>query len=186
MRDLVAPAPKLCVQIVDIDKRTRRKEGMAQVLNLALDFPLLVAAPRRTRARRKVIVAGEFEQPRMKADRGAGTFEDGTAQIVVDQGAGDTLKRREGLDMAAQKTLERLIDGEERKDRRASTRAPSRIRRAGERRGRCGSSQTRPNRLVPLQPPAWSAADTRWPSPPGGSDARRAAAARPSRCSRGP
>ena len=32
MRDLIRPAAKLGVQIVDIDKRARRKEGVAQVL----------------------------------------------------------------------------------------------------------------------------------------------------------
>ena len=42
---------------------------------------------------------------------GAGTFEDRAAQIVVDQGPGNALKRREGLDVSAEKTLERLIDG---------------------------------------------------------------------------
>ena len=53
MRDVVAPAPKLRVQIVDIDKRARRKEGVAQVLNLALDFPLLIGrAPAYTAAAR--------------------------------------------------------------------------------------------------------------------------------------
>ena len=39
MRDVVAPPPKLRVQIRDIDKRARGKEGVAQVLDLALDFP---------------------------------------------------------------------------------------------------------------------------------------------------
>ena len=32
MRDLVAPAPKLRVQIVDVDKRARGKEGVAEVV----------------------------------------------------------------------------------------------------------------------------------------------------------
>ena len=116
MRDLVAPAPKLRVQIVDIDKRARGKEGVAQVLDLPLDLPLLIAAARRTRPRREVIVPGELEQPRMKPNRGAGAFEDGAAQIVVDQGAGDARPGGKGLDVAAQKTLERLIDREERED----------------------------------------------------------------------
>ena len=50
-----------------------------------------------------MIVAGELEQPRMKPNRGARAFEHGAAQIVVDQGARDALKRRKGLDVAAQK-----------------------------------------------------------------------------------
>jgi hypothetical protein len=56
MRDIVPPAPKLGVQIVDIDKRARRKEGVTQILNLSLDFPLLVPPRRRTRPWREVIM----------------------------------------------------------------------------------------------------------------------------------
>ena len=83
MGDLVAPAPKLRIQIVDVDKRPRGKEGVSEVLDLALDLPFLIPPARRTGAGRKVIVAGEFEEPRMKPNRGAGAFEDGAAEIVV-------------------------------------------------------------------------------------------------------
>ena len=38
MRNLVAPPPRLGVQVVDIGKRPRGKERIARVLNLALDF----------------------------------------------------------------------------------------------------------------------------------------------------
>ena len=76
MRDLVTPAPKLRVEIVDVDKRPRRKEGMAQVLNLALDLPLFIRAARGTRSGGKVIVAGELEQPRVEADVLADPLED--------------------------------------------------------------------------------------------------------------
>ena len=93
MRDLVAPAAKLRVQIVDIGKGPRGKERMAEVLNLALDLALLIAAPGRTGPRGKVIVAGELEQPRMKPNGGALAFEHGTAEVVVDQGPRDALKR---------------------------------------------------------------------------------------------
>jgi hypothetical protein len=79
MRDLVAPAPKLGVQILDIDKRARRKEGVAQGLDLALDLALLVGAVRRARPRGEVIVPGKLEEPRVKSNRGAGTLEDGAA-----------------------------------------------------------------------------------------------------------
>ena len=62
-------------------------------------------------------MAGELEQSRMEANRAALAFEDGAAQVVVDQGAGHTRPRLEGLDMPAQKTLERLVEREERKHR---------------------------------------------------------------------
>ena len=61
MGDLVAPAAKLGIQVVDIGKGARRKEAMAEVLDLAFDFSLLVAAARRTRTGREVIVPGELE-----------------------------------------------------------------------------------------------------------------------------
>lgn len=113
VRDLVAPAPKLRIQVVDIGKRARRKEGVPQVLDLSLDLPLLVGAVRRAWPRRKVIVTGELEQPRMKADCGARALEDGAAQIIVDQGPCHARPSVKGVDMAAQKALQRLIDGEE-------------------------------------------------------------------------
>jgi hypothetical protein len=56
---------------------------MAQVLDLALDFPLLVSPPWRTRPWCEVIVAGELEQPRMKPNGTALAFEHGTAKVVV-------------------------------------------------------------------------------------------------------
>lgn len=62
MRNLVAPASKLGVEIVDIGKRPRGKERIAEVLNLSLDFALFVASPGRAGPRRKVIVPGELEQ----------------------------------------------------------------------------------------------------------------------------
>ena len=186
MRDLVAPAPKLRVQIVDIDKRARRKEGVAQVLDLALDLPLLIGAARRARPRRKVIVPGELEQPRVKPNRGAGALEDGTAQVVVDQGPRDARPRLEGLDMAAQKTLERLIDREERED---GARVREHHHKAGQRPHAAADADRAKRAPIDLRlfgSQGGEAAIHAWPSPPGGSGGRRAAAARPSPCSRGP
>ena len=113
MRDLVAPAPKLRVQIVDIAKRPRGKERVPEVLNLALDFPFLIAAAGGTGPHGKVIVAGELEQPRMKPNGTALAFEHGTAKIVVDEGPCHANKAvMKGLDMPAQETLEGLIERE--------------------------------------------------------------------------
>lgn len=71
----------------------------------------------RTEPGGEVIVAGELQQARMKADGRARAFQDGAAHIVVDQHPRTALKRCDGLDMAAETFLERLIEGEERKDR---------------------------------------------------------------------
>src|SRR5262245_37056814 len=112
MGDVVPPASKLDVQIVDVQEGPRGKERVAEVLNLAFDLALLIAPTGRTRPRGEVIVTGELEQAGMEADRGAGAFEDGAAQIVVHEGPRDARPRLKRLDMAAQKTLEGLVDGE--------------------------------------------------------------------------
>ncbi len=44
MRDGVAPLGKLRVQVVKVAERPRGKEGVAQVLDLPLDFALLMGA----------------------------------------------------------------------------------------------------------------------------------------------
>jgi hypothetical protein len=78
MGNLVAPAPKLGVEVVDIGKRPRGEERVAEVLNLSLDLPFLIAAPRRAGPRGEVIVPRELEQARMKSNCAALPFEDGT------------------------------------------------------------------------------------------------------------
>src|SRR5439155_8459430 len=77
MRNLVAPAAKLCVQVVDIGEGPCRKERVAKILNLPLDLSLLIAAPRRTRPWCEVIVARELKEPRMKSNRRALPLEHG-------------------------------------------------------------------------------------------------------------
>jgi hypothetical protein len=67
MRDLIPPAAKLGVQIVDIDKRARRKEGVAQVLKREIAG---YVASRRLMARKR---SGGFSTCADPA--GAGLFE---------------------------------------------------------------------------------------------------------------
>ena len=64
-----------------------------------------------------MVMPRELEQPRVKADRGALAFEHGTFQVVVDQGPRGSAEDLEGLDTAAQKTLEGLVQGEVREER---------------------------------------------------------------------
>ena len=61
MRDGVAPLLKLGVEIVEIAKRPRREERIAEVLDLAFDAAFLVGPGRRAGPGREVIVAGELE-----------------------------------------------------------------------------------------------------------------------------
>ena len=80
---------------------------MAQVLDLSLDFPLLIAAARRTRLGGEMVVPGELQQARVKLNGGPAPIEDGAAQGVIDQRPRTAAEGLEGGDMAAQKTLER-------------------------------------------------------------------------------
>ena len=117
VRDLVAPAAKLGIEIVGIAKGPRRKERMAEVLDLSLDLALLIAAPRRTRLGREAVVPGQFQQARMKLNRRAPSIEDRAPQVVIHQRTGDPPEGVERRDMASEKTLERLVEGEEREER---------------------------------------------------------------------
>jgi hypothetical protein len=85
---------------------------VAQVLDLPLDAAFFIAAGDGAGLWGEVVVAGELEQAGVEADVIADALEDDALQIVVEDGAGHALERGEGLDMAAQETLERLVEGE--------------------------------------------------------------------------
>ena len=51
----------------------------------------------------------------MKLNRGAAPVQDGTPEVVVDQGPRTAAQRLEGRDMPAEETLERLVQRKERK-----------------------------------------------------------------------
>ena len=111
--DLVAPAPELVVEVVEVSEGSGGEEGMPQVLDLSFDLSFLVAASRRAGAGGEVVVAGEFEQSGVELDGGAAAVEDGGSEVVVDEGAGDAAEGLEGLDMSAEEALEGLVEGEE-------------------------------------------------------------------------
>ncbi len=101
MGDVVSPALKLRVEIVDIAKGAGGKERVAEVADLPLDFAFLIAAGGRAGPDREMVMPGEFEQPRVEADRGPLAFEHGTFQVVVHQGPRGSAEDLEGFDMAA-------------------------------------------------------------------------------------
>ena len=53
----------------------------------------------------------------MKLHGGAAAVEDRAAEVVVDEVAGDTAERVEGVDVSPQEALERLVEGEQRGQR---------------------------------------------------------------------
>ena len=117
VRDRVAPVRELRVEIVEVAERARGEEGVAQVLDLPLDLALFVGARRRAGPGREVIVPGELEEARMKVNRAALAIEHRALEIVVDQDPGTAAQGVDGLDVAAQKALERLVEREDRVDR---------------------------------------------------------------------
>ena len=107
-----------------------------------------------------MIVAGELQQPRMKANRRALAFEDRALQVVVHQGPRAPPKRVKGLDVAAQKALERLVEREEREEGARVRQDHHEARTAGACRGRCGSCQSCPSRPGPPRRPGRRGAGT--------------------------
>ena len=65
-----------------------------------------------------MVVAGQLEQAGMKLDGGPAAVEHGAAQIVVHQVAGGASQRVEGGDVPAEEALQRLVEGEQRGQRR--------------------------------------------------------------------
>jgi hypothetical protein len=74
-------------------------------------WPNFAAAPLSvqpiSKLNRMADMPGELEQARVKPDRRAGAFEDGTAQIVVDHGARDALNPEAAPRIAPTRTCER-------------------------------------------------------------------------------
>ena len=113
MRDGVPPLDELRAQVVEIAERARGEEGMAEVLDLPLDFPFFIGPRGCAGAWREVIMPGELQQPRVKVHSAPLAIEDRRLEIVVHEGAGTPAHRVHGLDVPAQKTLERLVQRED-------------------------------------------------------------------------
>ena len=116
MRRLGDPRGELSIEVGDVRKPPRREEGMPQVLDRPLDLAFLVAAIRGARFRGEVIMPGQLEQPWVVADVVAHPLEDDALQIVVEECAGNPMERVERFHVAAQETLERLVEHEARVD----------------------------------------------------------------------
>ena len=114
MGDLGDPAGELRVEVRHRAERAGGEERVAEEADQSLDAALLIAAGHRAGLGGEVVVAGELEHARVEADVIADALEDDALQIVVEDGAGHALEGGEGLDVAAQETLERLVEGEAR------------------------------------------------------------------------
>ena len=117
MGPLLAPAPELGVEVGDIAEAARGKEAVPEEAQLALDPSLLVAPADGTGAGEEVVVAGELEQARMEFDGAPLAGEHRALEVVVEEHPRGALEVGEGLDVAAQEALERLVEREEHVDR---------------------------------------------------------------------
>jgi hypothetical protein len=102
---------ELSVEVVDGGEAARGEERVAEVLDRPLDAAFLIAAGDGARLRGEVVVAGELEQAGVEADVLAEALEDDAFQVVVEQDAGDAAQGGEGFDVAAEKALQRLVEG---------------------------------------------------------------------------
>ena len=108
----VAPGDELPVQILDVAERPGGEERVPQVADGPLYTALLMGRPDRTGAGDEVVMAAQFQEPRVEADGLPLPFEDRTFQVVVRHDPGHPMEGGKGFDMAAEKTLERLVECE--------------------------------------------------------------------------
>ena len=114
MGDALDPVGELLVEVVDGGEPARGEEAVAQVLDRALHLALLVAAVRRARHRREVIVPGALEDLRVEADVLADAFDDDALEVVVEDPPRHAAEPLECQGVAAQERLEGLVEREAR------------------------------------------------------------------------
>src|ERR1700730_12337434 len=106
----VAPEPGLAVEVRQISKSARRKEGMANVLDRSLHAPFFGAPEWPARLGGEVIVAAKFEQARMKVNGVATAFEHHGFKVVIENSSGRAGPGAKGMHMAQQKVLQCLVE----------------------------------------------------------------------------
>ena len=112
VRHLVAPLQRLAVALLQCGERARRPVGIAYEPYRPFHAPFLIAGPHLTRFRLEVVVTGQFQQPRVEMDQTAAALQHSRFQIVVQQDSSGTMERREGVHVAAQEVLHRLVEEE--------------------------------------------------------------------------
>src|SRR5580692_632139 len=112
MRHLIAPDESLPVAFGECGKRTARPKRFANIANGSLHASFLITGADLTGASDKVIVSAEFHESRVEMNLTAPPFENRTAKVVVKDHARLAGPVLEGVDMAAQKVLQRLVEEE--------------------------------------------------------------------------
>ncbi len=109
----VAPVHELAIEIVHVAERSGREERLAQVADGALDAAFFPGRAHRAGPGHEVVVTAELEQPGVEADRVPLPLEDGALHIVVEDNPRHPVQRAEGLHVAPQEALERLVEHED-------------------------------------------------------------------------
>ena len=112
MRHLIAPEQCLPVAFGERGEGTARPEGFANIANGSLHATFLITGADLTGTSDEVIMSAELHQSRVEVDLVASAFEHRAAKVVVKNHARLAGPVLEGMDMAAQKVLHRLVEEE--------------------------------------------------------------------------
>lgn len=115
--DALGPVDDLLVEVGDTREGTGGEEGVAKVLDRALDLALLVAAIGSAWLGREVIVPGELEDPRIESDVLADALEDDALEVVVEERPRHAAEGLKGEDVAPGEALGRLVEDKAGEDR---------------------------------------------------------------------
>src|SRR5262249_21498484 len=112
MGGLGDPLRELRVEILERGEAARGEERVAEVLNQPFGGALFIAPSHGAGLWGEVVVPRELEQAGVEANVFAIALEDDAFQVVVEEGPRDAAEGGEGLDMAPEKALESLVEGE--------------------------------------------------------------------------
>ncbi len=112
MGHLITPYQSLAIELFQGREWPGCKERIPHIAYRSLDASFLISSCRRDRTRLTVIVGGEFEQARMKANLIAVALQHGASKIVVEHDSGHPSPVGKRIDMTAEKVLQSLIEEE--------------------------------------------------------------------------
>ena len=112
MSDLVTLKKSLAVQLFQSGEHSAGPEGLAYIQNRSFHSAFLISGPYLAGTRSKVIMRAQVQQPRMKADLVAASFQHGAAEVIVEKDSWLTRPSLKRVDMTTQKVFHTLIEEE--------------------------------------------------------------------------
>jgi hypothetical protein len=112
MSHVVTPDLSLTIEILQGGEWASGKEGISYKANRSLDPSLLIASRWPARTRCEVIMAGKFQQTRVKLNLIVTTCEDDTAHVVIKDDPATAVELMEGVHVGAQEVFQTLIEEE--------------------------------------------------------------------------